>query len=174
MSTDAAQGQSEPAWIAAARGSRYVKDEQVSQAATDVNKLPEGAAQKANKLLNELAAEASSPSGLREAGSKLSAALGGYVSAGPRPPGQDPSQRFVLRAALAVFHGRVHAMAKKLAGEKNNAAAAAELLRAIKAAKPSLRGTNAGLELEEEARSGLGHELYESAKATAFSVGAKP
>lgn len=174
MSSDAAQGQNEPAWIAAARGSRYVKDDQVSQAAADVGKLPPGAAQKANKLLDELAASASSAQGLREAGSKLSAALGGYVSAGPQPPGQDPNQRCVLRAALAVFHGRVHALAKKIAAEKHNATAAAELLRAIKDAKPSLRGTSAALALEEEARTGLGHELYESAKAAAFSVGAKP
>ncbi len=177
MSTDAfaadsAGGQNEPAWIAAARGARYMNDEQVNQAAAELHKLPADAAQRANTLLNEVAASAGSASGLREAGAKLDAALGGFVAGGPKRPGQDPNQGRLLRAALAVFHGRVNALAKKIAGEKNNAAAAAELLRAIKAAKPSLRGVHAALALEEEARIGLGHALFESAKAAAFE--AKP
>lgn len=168
MSTRASeQAKSEAAWIAASRGSRYMNDEQIHKAAEEIAKLPGRAPEQLTNLLNDIAARAVTPAGLREAAGLIDQALPNLLTAGPRPPGQDPTQRKFLRGALAVFHGRVNAMAKKIAADKNGKAQAVELVRAIAAAKPSLRGANAGLELEEEARVGLGHAQYEEAAQAA-------
>ena len=164
MNTRASEpAKSEAAWIAASRGSRYMNDENIQKAADEIIKLPGSAAQLVTNLLNDVAASAVTPAGLKAAAGKLDAAMPGLLTAGPRPPGQDPTKRKTLRGALAVFHGRVASMSKTIAADKQPLPLAVELLRAIAAAKPSLQGANAGLELEEEARAGLGHKLYEEA-----------
>lgn len=168
-------GASEPppaaaGWTAAASGARYLTAEQTQAAAQELSKLPGDAPARATQLLSELAAQEPTANGLRAAGARLAAALPGFITAGPRPPGQDPSQRRLTRAALAIFHGRVHLIASKLAAQKDPAAAV-DLLRAIQTVRPALRGANIGVELEEEARDGLGHTLYELAAQTVAASG---
>ena len=164
MTTQASeQAATATTWMAAASGARYVTEEQTHAAAQELSKLPGDGAARASRLLNELAATEPTAAGLRAAGAKLEAALPGFITAGPRPPGQDPSQRRLTRAALMIFHGRVHLIATKIAAQKDSAAAAVELLRTIQAVRPALHGANIGIELEEEARVGLGHTLYEAA-----------
>jgi hypothetical protein len=167
MSTHAAdQASVSPAWMVAARGARYVKEEQIKSAGEELSKLPSELLPVAETLLNGLAATGLSPAGLREAGVKLEAALPSLSSRVPGPPGQDPNQRRVTRCALVVFHGRVQLIAKMIAAEPSPKQNAVELLRVIRSIRPSLQGASIGIAIEEEARIGLGHALFDEALQT--------
>lgn len=158
------QAASEPSWIVAARGATQASAEQVRAAADELAKLPGDGAARATQLLNALAAEPPTAAGLRAAAARLDAALPGFVSPGPRPPGQDQGQRRLTRAALMLFHGRVHLAATQVAAQKEPQAAALELLRAVEVVHQALRGANANRGLEWETRVGLGSPLFDEAE----------
>lgn len=157
-----------PAWVLATRGARYVKEEQVNQAVAELGKLPADLAVAANTLLGQLADTEPTPEGLIARGKKLEQALPSFVSKTPISPGQDPNQRRLLRCALLLFHGRVQRVAKNIAAD--HPAQAPALLRAVAALRVALRGASIGIALEEEARAGLGHDLFDKARETIAST----
>jgi hypothetical protein len=153
----------ESAWVAVAKTARYVKEAHLQKATAELANLTSDQKPAAHTLLNTLAAAENSPAGLRAASQNLSAALPSFVSKGPVPPGQDPNQRRVLLCALLVFHGRVLSVAKGIAAGSHKKEQSLELLRVIADIKKTLRGANVGIAMEEEARHGLGPDLFDEA-----------
>lgn len=154
------QSSEKSAWVALARAAQFVNEGTIKSAAADIDRLPKAQAVVAQKLLNELAQEAQTPAGIKQGAAKVVAALPQLVDPKTAGEGQDPVVAKVKRAALATLHGMVFKSGEALRGKP--AQSAAELLRAVKEAQTALRDS-LGVQLTEEAREGLGHELYLSA-----------
>ncbi|MGE5183171.1 MAG: hypothetical protein ACM31C_13970 [Acidobacteriota bacterium] len=103
-----AGGKKTVSWIDEARGAKYVSDKDVAREAEELKKLPGDGHARATKLLDDMAATEASVAGIHADAKLLVAALPSFKSAGPVPPGSDPNQVRVLRAAMDLMHARVY------------------------------------------------------------------
>lgn len=147
-------------WVALARAAQFVNEATIKSAAADIDRLPGPQQKLARKLLGELGQAPQSAAGIKQAAAKVQAVLPQLVDPKNAAEGQDPAVAKVKRASLTVLHGLVFKAGQALRGKP--VPQAAELVRAVSEAQGVLRDS-LGVQLTEEAREGLGHELYLSA-----------
>lgn len=147
-------------WVALARAAQFVSEVPLKSAAADIDRLPGPQQKLARRLLGELAQEPQSAAGIKQAAAKVQATLPQRVDPKAATEGQDPTVAKVKRASLAVLHGLVSKAGQALRGKPRPSAV--ELVAAVNEAQAVLRDS-LGVQLKEEARKGLGHELYLSA-----------
>lgn len=151
------QNKSRTDWQEVARSAQFVSESTVTAAAAGIQKLPSAQNKIAQALLDDLAKEPATAASIKDGGVKVQATLQMLVDPRSAAEGQDPVVASVKRAALAVLHGQVYRAGQALRGKPTTAAV--ELLRAVSDAAASVSGS-LGVQLTEEAREGLGHELY--------------
>jgi hypothetical protein len=128
------------------------------EAARGVESLPKDLRQKVRETLDTMAHAPQGAQGLQAAHDAMMAALPGIEAPDAAFSGEGPNRGVLRRAGVMVLHGLVAREARRMAKGEKPDAEAAELLRTLM----GLKGVDAVTRnrLKEEARLGLGDELY--------------
>lgn len=162
------------AWQDYARGAQLLGPTQVDSAAKALDALPAAQREATERLLGELMALTPGTAAIREAGTRITAAMPSLVvssGSGPGPTGPNPGLSAALQAIDCVLHGLVYRSGQAVAAGPDKEAEAVAFLTALREGlKVYPRGSTpermAPDWAEREARLGLGPELYLSAART--------
>jgi hypothetical protein len=151
-------GSTPPGWRElAVEGQTYDAKAQ-EEAARSVESLPKELRQKVRETLDTMARSPQGAQGLQAAHDAMMAAMPGLEAPDAAFSGEGPNRKVLRRAGVMVLHGLVAREARRVArSEKPDAEAAALLWTLV-----GLKGVDALTRnrLKEEARLGLGDELY--------------
>ena len=151
-------------WTAGAEDARFLAPGQLDRARAAVAALPESPRSTVEATLVRVSQTPATVEGLVDATGAVRAAMPGLGDPQSDSSGLDPAQRALRDAAACLFHGLAARAGGQIATTRD-AARAQALIEAIEAI--DVLGPAAPSRLVEEARVGLGDELYLAARQRA-------